>query len=61
MNATSATYVNSDDDDGPRLAQIAREDNHCYDLCDEGDYDEKECEEMCSEYKEAHLGGLAQM
>jgi hypothetical protein len=46
---------------GGCLAQIAREENHCYDLCDEGDYDEKECEEMCSEYKEAQFGGLAQI
>ena len=45
------------------LAQIAREsrEHTCYDICLEGDHDEKACEEMCSELKQARYGGLAQI
>ena len=48
---------------GGCFAQIAREsrEHTCYDICLEGDHDEKACEEMCSELKQARYGGLAQI
>ena len=48
---------------GSCLAQIAREsrEHTCYDICLEGNFDEKACDEMCSELKHARYDGLAQI
>merc|ERR1712242_631199 len=48
---------------GSCLAQIAREseEHTCYEICLEGNFDEKACDEMCSELKHARYDGLAQI